>query len=284
MHSVSRAANQDFTIIQPEFLHVHRIVVIVAVMCARALNHGFIHGESVATREAIMTNTSIFARALRPASRRVLAAVGLAMTAALPASSVPASAGLLDLLFGNRTQAPVAQPQSSSLPMSVSPQGASRRPLATVRKPAAQAHASAKPRSARASLARSASGERPVKTSGRPDSRPDVMPGPVGQFLLDPTLRRGDVVVTSEGLKIYVGSSRGQHEANEFVALSEATQFKAGGSPILAEIDKANILASPALVEEAGEALPKPVLKVEEKTTGKRDKRAALNDGKTRMQ
>ena len=67
-----------------------------------------------------------------------------------------------------------------------------------------------------------------------------------------------------------------------FVALSEATQFKAGGSPVLAEIDKANILASPALVEEAGEVLPKPVIKVEEKPA--KGKRAALGDGKTRVQ
>ena len=51
---------------------------------------------------------------------------------------------------------------------------------------------------------------------------------------------------------------------------------------VLAEIDKANILASPALVEEAGEVLPKPVIKVEEKPA--KGKRAALGDGKTRVQ
>lgn len=55
--------------------------------------------------------------------------------------------------------------------------------------------------------------------------RPQRLAGPYGHFLLDPTLRRGDIVVTTEGLKVFMGGASGkraQHSNRDFVALARA--------------------------------------------------------------
>ena len=64
---------------------------------------------------------------------------------------------------------------------------------------------------------------------------PEVMPGPLGQFLRDPTLRRGDVVATSKGLMVFRGQGGARHSERDFAALSNATGFTAG--------NKANLVA-----------------------------------------
>jgi hypothetical protein len=88
-------------------------------------------------------------------------------------------------------------------------------------------------------------------------ARPPVLAGPLGPFLLDPTLRRGDVVVTTAGLKVFTGGSfAGQHNAREFQALSQATRYVPGNTNILLSIDRANRLSTGPMVETA--ALPRP--------------------------
>lgn len=216
-----------------------------------------------------MSDTTIFGFATSKRFGHFAIALTLALSAALPASTAPASAGLLDMLFGRK---PAPPPVFE--PITAPPPAGAQRPVATNRKPA-----TAKSK-ARAGIGKGQAAEKIAKGP----ARPDVLPGPVGQFLLDPTLRRGDVVVTSEGLKIFNGAGRRQHEEGDFVALSAATQFKAGASPTLAAIDKANIRSAQPLVEDAAEVLPKPEPKVVEKPKpDKRAKRAALGAG-TRVQ
>ncbi len=55
-----------------------------------------------------------------------------------------------------------------------------------------------------------------------PYRAPEVMPGPLGRFLNDPTLRRGDVVATADGLMVYRGGASARHRPSEFVAVQRA--------------------------------------------------------------
>lgn len=68
---------------------------------------------------------------------------------------------------------------------------------------------------------------------------PEVMPGPLGQFLRDPTLRRGDVVATSKGLMVFRGQSGDRHSERDFVTLSNASGFAAGNRANLAALERA---------------------------------------------
>lgn len=68
---------------------------------------------------------------------------------------------------------------------------------------------------------------------------PEVMPGPLGQFLRDPTLRRGDVVATSKGLMVFRGQGGARHAERDFVALSNAAGFVAGNKSSLAALERA---------------------------------------------
>ena len=64
----------------------------------------------------------------------------------------------------------------------------------------------------------------PVSTSTKPAPyvAPEVMPGPLGQFLKDPPLKRGDVVVTPQGLMVFRGPSGSAHRAKDFVSVSKS--------------------------------------------------------------
>ncbi len=68
---------------------------------------------------------------------------------------------------------------------------------------------------------------------------PEVLPGPLGQFLRDPTLKRGDVVATSRGLMVFRGASGRSHQASDFVALSSGARHAAGNRADLAALEKA---------------------------------------------
>lgn len=46
--------------------------------------------------------------------------------------------------------------------------------------------------------------------------------GPLGPFINDPTLRKGDIVVTSLGLRVFQGPRSEAHAAREFIALENA--------------------------------------------------------------
>ena len=97
---------------------------------------------------------------------------------------------------------------------------------------------------------------RAIEESGKPDKvePPPVGAGHLGPFLNDPTLRSGDVVVTSEGLMVFRGRSSASHSPREFASLAKAGS-KTGQ---LAAIERANRRGlSPLVVVETTPA-PKP--------------------------
>jgi hypothetical protein len=171
-------------------------------------------------------------RAPRRKTLQTIFAAGLA-SAFLGVASTPASAAnIFEALFGVR-RAPVVAPQ----PM-----------LPSASLPGTQQQTKKK-------RLRTARGDAPSQRA-KSAARPPVLAGPLGQFLMDPTLRRGDVVVTSEGLKIFTGNGGGTHSPKDFAALTSANQYSAGKAPVLLAIDKANRSAAKPLVEV--QAVPVP--------------------------
>jgi hypothetical protein len=85
----------------------------------------------------------------------------------------------------------------------------------------------------------------PKRKAAKPDQKPEkytppeVLPGPLGQFLRDPTLRRGDVVTTQKGLMVFRGQGGSHHSERDFVALSNAAGFAAGNKANLAAMEAA---------------------------------------------
>lgn len=82
----------------------------------------------------------------------------------------------------------------------------------------------------------------PVRTSTKPAPyvAPEVMPGPLGQFLKDPTLKRGDVVVTPQGLMVFRGRGGSAHRDRDFVSVSKSGRLLATRARSeLAQIDQA---------------------------------------------
>jgi hypothetical protein len=97
---------------------------------------------------------------------------------------------------------------------------------------------------------------RAFEESGKPEKvePPPVGAGPLGPFLNDPTLRSGDVVVTTEGLMVFRGRGGSRHSPRDFASLARAGS-KTGQ---LAAIERANRRGlSPLLVVETTPA-PKP--------------------------
>ena len=97
---------------------------------------------------------------------------------------------------------------------------------------------------------------RAFEESGKPEKvePPPMGAGPLGPFLNDPTLRSGDVVVTSEGLMVFRGGGRSRHSPRDFASLAKAGS-KTGQ---LAAIERANRRGhSPLVVVETTPA-PKP--------------------------
>ena len=97
---------------------------------------------------------------------------------------------------------------------------------------------------------------RTFEESGKPEKvePPPVGAGPLGPFLNDPTLRSGDVVVTSEGLMVFRGGGRSRHSPRDFASLAKAGS-KTGQ---LAAIERANRRGLSPLVVLETTASPKP--------------------------
>ena len=97
---------------------------------------------------------------------------------------------------------------------------------------------------------------RALEESSKPDKvePPPVGAGPLGPFLNDPTLRSGDVVVTSAGIMVYRGGSGASHSPREFASLARAGS-KTGQ---LAAIERANRRGQSPLVVLETAASPKP--------------------------
>ena len=97
---------------------------------------------------------------------------------------------------------------------------------------------------------------RAFEESGKPEKvePPPMGAGPLGPFLNDPTLRSGDVVVTSEGLMVFRGGGGSRHSPRDFASLAKAGS-KTGQ---LAAIERANRRGHSPLVVVETAASPKP--------------------------
>jgi hypothetical protein len=65
--------------------------------------------------------------------------------------------------------------------------------------------------------------------------------GPLGPFLNDPTLRAGDVVVTTKGLMVYRGDGGHSHSQSEFVSVANAPGLVANKQTLIS-LEKASRL------------------------------------------
>ncbi len=192
------------------------------------------HASGVKTAPAMARNR-------KPARAMQAILLGVTVGILAPVFSGPAmAAGFFETLFGVRqAQQPIYAPRPQyDVPLVSSAQGS--RIKAAQR---AKAKSSAKTVKGISAAKSAAAG---LKTTA---PRVEVLPGPLGPFLRDPTLRRGDVVVTTDGLKVFTGAANTQHASTEFSALSRASQFAAGNSNVLAAIDRANRLSTKPLVE-----------------------------------
>ncbi len=164
------------------------------------------------------------ARALwrAPCSRAFAITAGLIVAPVLAGSGSASAQGLFEALFGRSAFQPAPQIYAPApLPGYGAPPRLAPRytPKRITREQRASREASAKP---------------------APYVAPPVMPGPLGKFLRDPTLRRGDVVATADGLMIFRGSSASRHSPKDFVAVSQAGGLVASHSRTeLAKLDRA---------------------------------------------
>jgi hypothetical protein len=83
--------------------------------------------------------------------------------------------------------------------------------------------------------------------------------GPLGPFLNDPTLRVGDVVVTTKGLMVYRGGGGLSHHESDFVGVSNASGLVANKQTLIS-LEKASRLTpqKPLGVETKPSRRPAP--------------------------
>lgn len=171
-----------------------------------------------------MTTQTSFKAAARKTALCIAALVGLAATAA-PAAAQDCNP--LTLLFGGCAQARVAPALPAYEPLVVTPQ-ASQKALPQVhgKKPAADAH----------KLAARKAGEQKKQESRKPIVMKAEAPvGSIARFAADPTLRAGDIVVTTEGFRVF--------RNNRFTPIAQD-----GGA--LAQLEKASMKPKTADITE----------------------------------
>jgi hypothetical protein len=83
--------------------------------------------------------------------------------------------------------------------------------------------------------------------------------GPLGPFINDPTLRAGDVVVTTKGLMVYRGGGGPTHRESDFVSVSNASGLIANRQTLIS-LEKASRLTphKPLGVEAKSSRRPAP--------------------------
>jgi hypothetical protein len=83
--------------------------------------------------------------------------------------------------------------------------------------------------------------------------------GPLGPFVNDPTLRAGDVVVTTKGLMVYRGGGGPSHHESDFVSISSASGLVANKQTLIS-LEKASRLTphKPLGVEAKPSRRPAP--------------------------
>ena len=140
-------------------------------------------------------------------------------------ASTPASAGLLDFLFGR------PQPQQVTIA-----------PPPPVFKPS-------RPR-----VLDEPSGPRPYVA-------PEVVAGPLGRFLRDPSLRRGDVVATPNGLMVFQGTSgSSNHKPSDFTPVDSARTIAGARRNDLVSLDRTLRSTSPNIQFVAEKPEPKALV------------------------
>ncbi len=171
------------------------------------------------------TNSSLKATA-RKAALCVAALVGLAASAAPAAAS---DCNPFTLLFGGCRQARVAPALPAYEPLTLAPSSRPKAalPRAHAKRPldAARRHAAHKP----------AEDTKPGEARKSIVQRPDAPIGSVARFAADPTLRAGDIVVTTEGFRVY--------RNNRFTPIAQD-----GGA--LAQLEQASMRPKTAAVSE----------------------------------
>lgn len=158
-------------------------------------------------------------------SRRVIFALGTLLAGS--ALATPATAqSLFDILFGTQRRTVVYAPA----PPSFQDERMMRRER--VRRDGARAQAEARRRVERAAAHAKGGG-----VGGKMEALaplPGVRTGSIAHFAADPTLRPGDVVVTTNGFMVY----RGGHSEKSFARIGS-------GRPALATLEKASRGAAP---------------------------------------
>jgi len=86
-------------------------------------------------------------------------------------------------------------------------------------------------------------------TPPEPYTPPKVGAGPLGPFLYDTSLRRGDVVVTGQGLMVFAGRDGArQHSERDFRPLAQASRLTGPLAEQLRAIETSNSIARSAAV------------------------------------
>lgn len=151
--------------------------------------------------------------------------------------ATPASAGLLDFLFGGAQQ----QQQRPQRQIIHAPQSG------PFNEPAV-----AKPT------------RRVVRDTPRgpiPYVAPTVASGPLGRFLHDPSLRRGDVVATPNGLMVFQGKPGSTtHRTADFVAVDSTSAVTGARRADLISLDRTVRSSSPNIEFVAEAAQPKALV------------------------
>jgi hypothetical protein len=86
--------------------------------------------------------------------------------------------------------------------------------------------------------------------------------GPLGPFLNDPTLRAGDIVVTTHGLMVFRGADRHSHTESEFVSIANASRLIEAKKKMLISLQTASRLIPQEPLRPRTLASPPPASEV----------------------
>lgn len=78
---------------------------------------------------------------------------------------------------------------------------------------------------------------------------PPTLPGHLGRFLQDSTLRAGDVVATEKGLMVYRGKGGAHHSEAQFLPVNSASKLVGDKLPLLVKMDR-ELRRTPIVIAE----------------------------------
>lgn len=157
--------------------------------------------------------------ALRRSAR--LAIAGTAILAAVHGASASDDAGVHDFfsaIFGGGSQSAAAPVPAPSAPVASVDSAPSYRHVRTFR---------ARPLTVRLHRAK------PRVVVAQAPTKPEKV-----SIFEDRTLRRGDAVMTADGIRIFAGSKSWPYSADDFVSLGDATHLSKDTTKVLAQLDR----------------------------------------------